>query len=31
MSKLFPGDYDHYDIVKCHRNMNFETEMETEP
>ena len=30
MSKLFPGDYDHYDIVKCHRNMNFE-EMETEP
>ena len=30
MSKLFSCDYDHYDMVKCRRNMNFE-EMDTEP
>ena len=30
MSKLFPSDYDHYDLVKCHQNMHFE-EMDTEP
>ena len=29
MSKLFSCDYDHYDMVKCHRNVNFE-KIETE-
>ena len=29
MSKLFSCDYDHYDMVKCRRNMSFE-EMDTE-
>ena len=24
MSKLFSYDYDHHDIAKCHRNLNFE-------
>ena len=24
MSKLFFYDYDHYDVVKCHPNLNFE-------
>ena len=24
MSKLFLCDYDHCDMVKCHRNVNFE-------
>ena len=24
MSQLFFYDYDHYDVVKCHRNLNFE-------
>ena len=30
MSKLYSCDYDHYDMVKCRRNMNFE-EIDTEP
>ena len=30
MSKLFSSDYDHYDMVKCRQNMNFE-EMDSEP
>ena len=30
MSKLFSCDYDHYNVVKCRRNMNFE-EIDTEP
>ena len=30
MLKLFSCDYDHYNIMKCRRNMNFE-EMDTEP
>ena len=30
MSKLFSYDYDHYDVVKCHRNLNFE-KMDTAP
>ena len=30
MSKLFSYDYDHYDVVKCRRNLNFE-EMDTTP
>ena len=30
MSNLFSCDYDHYDIAKCRRNMNFK-EMDTEP
>ena len=28
--KIISSDYDHYDVVKCRRNMNFE-EMDTEP
>ena len=23
MTKLFSYDYDHYDVVKCRRNLNF--------
>ena len=30
MSKLFLCDYDHYDMMKCRRNVNFE-EIDTEP
>ena len=30
MSKLFSYDYDHYDVVKCRRNLNFE-KMNTVP
>ena len=30
MSKLFSCDYDHYDMVKSRRNVNFEG-MESEP
>ena len=30
MSKLLSYDYDHYDVVKCRRNLNFEN-MDTVP
>ena len=30
MSEAFSWDHDHYDLVKCRQNMNFE-EMNTEP